>query len=791
MNRFALLQQFAKSLCSPSFPIRILLLACLTLSIVPVSEARAEDLTLKNGTIIEGLPVPVKSVNPLANPGQNALVGNPIWMIEDDLRRYFVPSRQVQNINKNLRQTPLEIFELDQEGRGRRKMVQSVGGYVKIEPFTNFGRRTVTLSTAGKPLEIIQGVTHLTPQALTIMGLNYEWELGIATTSVPHDQLRPMLHQAIDMQKPADRMAIVRFYMQAEMYLQATEELDAVRDEFPALADRVDEHITELRKLLGKQLMDEIRFRQSAGQHRLAEKAATVFPKDRLSPAVLRDVQELVDFYKLQRQKIEEVKLHLGDLQAQVQQPELVDQLSLMRDEINEQLNFESLTRLESFLSLSDDENLSAEEKLALAYSGWVLGSQRALDRLDTAMNLWDARRLVLEYLRAINTNEQTSILSQITRVEGIGPERMAQLIENLPPILETPNLKAGEMFQVSATEEGAEIPVNYSVLLPEEYTPHHRYPMIVALRARGQTPERELIWWGGTPTEPAQSQRRGYIVISPEIMDRQAKLYDYGMTAHNILISAIRDARKRFNIDSDRIFLSGHGLGADAAFDFGMSHPDLFAGVIPVVGKIDKICSFYWQNAKELPWYVVGGQLDRNLTDHNARVLDRMMRNGFNLVYAEYIGRGYESYYEEIHRLFAWMELHRRSKSFKEIDKKILRISENRFYWLGVGGFPKKVSQPLVWKNGRANRTRGMTLSASIKDADPNRNTIYINSAAASHTLWLSPDIIDFDKRLTIKVKTQRKFSGFLEPSIADMLDDFRVRGDRQKLTWARIDIN
>ena len=52
---------------------------------------------------------------------------------------------------------------------------------------------------------------------------------------------------------------------------------------------------------------------------------------------------------------------------------------------------------------------------------------------------------------------------------------------------------------------------------------------------------------------------------------------------------SRLRDACKRFSIDIDRVFLSGHSMGGDAAWDIGLAHPDLWAGVIPIVAAADK----------------------------------------------------------------------------------------------------------------------------------------------------------------------------------------------------------
>ncbi len=166
-------------------------------------------------------------------------------------------------------------------------------------------------------------------------------------------------------------------------------------------------------------------------------------------------------------------------------------------------------------------------------------------------------------------------------------------------------------------------------MLLPNEYTPNRAYPLIVALHPQEREAASELSWWGGTAAQPGQSQRHGYIVIAPEYIDEKLKAYDFDARSHYITIKAIHDARKRFHINSDKIFLSGHGMGGDAAFDIGMSHPDLFAGVIPISALAQHYCKWYWQNAKNVPWYVVSGELCRNSLldpDHSA-VIGRMMR--------------------------------------------------------------------------------------------------------------------------------------------------------------------
>src|SRR4029079_13733434 len=150
-----------------------------------------------------------------------------------------------------------------------------------------------------------------------------------------------------------------------------------------------------------------------------------------------------------------------------------------------------------------------------------------------------------------------------------------------------------------------------YWVSLPLEYHPEHKYPVIVALHSeRGAAQQEAQGFWSGSEGNIGQSQRHGYIVIAPEyVAGAKNKHYDYAAESHQIVFDSLRDARLRFNVDSDRVFLSGHSMGADAAWDMGFSHPHVFAGVIPISGAIDRHAKYYLENARELPLYAVAGE--------------------------------------------------------------------------------------------------------------------------------------------------------------------------------------
>jgi hypothetical protein len=296
------------------------------------------------------------------------------------------------------------------------------------------------------------------------------------------------------------------------------------------------------------------------------------FPTENVTAAVLKEITALKKDYDDARKKAERALSLLMDLEAKLKDATTVKAVKPMRSEVRSRLDYESLARLDAFLKLAGDATLSVEEKLALAYSGWILGSGNANTNLDLTIRQWEARFLAIEYLRTPGGNERKLLSKKLARLEGVKPEHLGQMIAYLPPLVETPEIKPGEPTELTVSGREGKPPIKYAVQLPPEYNPHHVYPAIVALRPLERSVKTEVQWWGGTVSKPGPAQRHGYIVIAPDYAEGMAGAYDYSSQAHVAVIECLRDACKRFSIDCDRVFLSGHGHGGDAAFDIGMS---------------------------------------------------------------------------------------------------------------------------------------------------------------------------------------------------------------------------
>jgi hypothetical protein len=258
--------------------------------------------------------------------------------------------------------------------------------------------------------------------------------------------------------------------------------------------------------------------------------------------------------------------------------------------------------------------------------------------------------------------------------------------------------------------------------------------------------------------------------------------------------LSALRDATRRFNVDADRVYLTGHDIGGDAAWDLGLAHPDLWAGVMPFVAVADKYTFHYWGNGRFVPLYFVAGELDGSSISDNSDVWDLYLSKparlrddlpAFDATVVEFQGRGHEPFQDEIHNLFDRMGRRARSGSPKTFLCDTMRPWDNFFWWLECGPLPEQfMIHPTEW-TGR--RPRAVTVEGKIQA----ENRLWARSPAEMTTIWFRPDMVDFAKpiRITFNGSKLTLPEGGVRPDPAVLLEDVRTRGDRQRPFWAKLE--
>ncbi len=753
----------------------------------------ATEIVLKDGRVLSGKLGPLSSIveQPQLGSAESEKVQS-IYFLDDDLRRTFFPRRRIQEVREGAGSIT-EIFRIHQRMKTQGLRVNTVGPTLKIEPFDEFGRRIITMRTAQGPLDVIQAIVEITPKVVRVVGVSHVWDMRMATSALPRETLSKILRKQVDAAKPEDRKRLVRFYLQAERYEDALAELEEIVKDFsssPDIEEQLKPVIREIRQLAARRLLGELKLRREAGQHRLVYDKLKIFPSEDVSGEILQEARELIREYESQVAQRDAAVARMREILGEVEDDGERSQFSPVVEEIAAEMNVNTFERMAAFRRLADDETLLPSERLSLALSGWLLGADAAGVSAPVAISAGTVRRLVVEYLNESDEKKRVEILRALSSEEAASPRTVARLLEKMKPPMNTASQDPAKpgYFELEVEALPGEPPITYAVQLPPEYDPYRKYPTILAMHAAGSDPAHEITWWAGpwakSGWRPGQAGRHGYIVVAPGWTEQHQREYHYSAREHAAALNTLRDASRRFSIDPDRVFLAGFSIGGDAAWDIGLAHPDLWAGVIPISGTADRYCSLYWKNAAYLPFYVVLGELDPGKLTANARDLDRYMIRGYDVTVTEYLGRGHEHFSDEIQRIFDWMGRRKRDFFPKDFECVSMRPWDNFFWWLEVNGLPEmSLVDPRDWPPPRGAHpmpVRGLITAT---------NGLNVRAGASDLTIWLSPQMLDLEKRVGIVVNGRRINTAepFVGPSIEVMLEDVRTRSDRVHPFWAK----
>jgi pimeloyl-ACP methyl ester carboxylesterase len=762
------------------------------LLIWPITFVSAEQLfRLKNGLVIRGSKAEIATLKEgfgAAAAGQINV--RPIWLIDDGLRRIYIHG------NRMSAGRPIDVADLDrtielyQPKPLGGKIVDGLGSVVGISPFNDFGRRVLTMRGPDGLVRVVQGITELNSRYAKLIALKgkptLSWDMRVATSSIDSATLNTIFKRRVDPKDLNARLEVVRFYIAAERYDDAKAALQQAVNDFPGEAD-LKPQLTALTERQATQLLAEAETRAAAGQYELAHGILNGFPLQEVGRITRLQVQDALK--KLDDSRNQAAQL-VEQLRGQVAQldPGQAAALKPIVDEIASGLSADTLARLSDYQQFGQSDTIALENRVALAVAGWLLGSGSGEQNLSIVTSLIEVRNLVAEYLRTLDAGRRETILDSLRTLEGAQPSYVDRMLPLLLPPRELPAGAGSEKVNgMYAIDTGR---CQYVIQLPPEYNPLREYPCILALHESRAAPESQIDWWAGPYSERTQSRlghasRHGFIVVAPVWGRPSQRTFEYTPQEHERVLAAMRDAMRRASIDSDRVFITGHGEGATAAWDMGLAHPDLWAGMISISGSPSKTVAHYEPNARSLPLYMVMGEKDGSRA--NGSILDSYMSFNHEAIVVMYRGRGREYFYDEIHRLFEWMQLpaNKRREIPRDIETVTMRSGDQFFWWLELGELKPDVAiDPILWD--QAKRIRAGKVSASIG----NGNQIRISGPAEQFRILLRPQPgIDLNDEVIIRYGSRpRRFQ--YDGSLNGMLEDARQRADRKRPFWVTFQV-
>lgn len=742
--------------------------------------------------------------------GIDIWVPNAGYLVDDQARRVFFSYKLVAEAQKDPpnHKSDLETFTLKQPFNPFKPLIPNVV-FEKAEPWQKNGERKLQLRTP-LPLTVEQFVVKVSPLAVRTQARLHRWFTGMLPSEFQPQELLDILRTHPDAlgkepESASSRIRLFRFCMQAGWYEEAEAERSALIKKFPEMEPELESLTKELRRLQALQADQNIHRAIRTGQFVRLQQLLQTSKEEGASDAVRTRMRNAKTLWQDLNAQLEAARRQLTLVRKRVAQPGLIAEWTEVLDEIEKGLNLETCQRLDVFTTLSHQEDKRSERKqpseykpeqlLALAVSGWIMGAKGSEPNVVYATRLCKARSMVLQYLKAESKELRDKQLYEYQLNNPLRVDEMAQLIELLPPPLanKEPSQELTKEHQTPITKEWPK-GVTYHVQRPPEYHQHRPYPVLVVLPDPGLsdygdalqcTREHIQQLWG-----PAAGEH-GYLLVIPEWLAANQKTYRGTLREQEAVLEVIRDVRRRYFVDGERICLAGFHQAGTLAYDLGLSFPDRFAAVAIICGKPSKLAKMLRTNGQYLPFYLVDGEKNFDSPKENKGIIDYWIQRSFPSIFVEYYGRGFERYEQEIPLIVDWMSRKQRSRGLPELGRedmtktnlgdeiKSIRTSDQRFYWITSSDLSGSLNRPAMLT---AKQIRG--------------NEFVIRAAGFKQlSVWLHSSMVDFEIPVEIRLNPGstygQTYKQLVQPSLNVMLDDFYERGDRKNLYMGRVDFD
>ncbi len=751
------------------------------------ARGRADTVILKDGTIYRGTV-----------DKDNTLV-----FVSDSLKRIVFYSSKVAKIESDGGFGNLERFQLVQPLEVHAGVMPPVAVEITSTPWDAKGRRGFQYkNNRSNKVAMQQAINDISPHMTRYRGIDGFWVGQVATSEVPRSVILGLLAK-VEQANENERLRVARFLIQAQWFDEAKAALEQLERDFPQLKDT----LADVRRSVAESqardaLIDAATARralQPAESLRILRSITNAeLPKEILDEArdTIRKDEEQEALDRNMADRLRELLEKLSESDRPTWRGRTAEVLAAIARSPDV-----ARTRLDPILKVDAASALATPEaRFALAMSSWVVGPEAAVESLAGASALWQARQWTRNYLvgrveqprrdpkskaeppKAADDPSKVRAdalagLNALQQSDNLGLDTLDLIVARMAPPLDEDRGEDGRSITTHRVlDDENPIPTEYAVLLPPEYQPLRSYPTIIALHD-GRGPRSAVEWVA------SEAARRGYIVVAPEYNSpSKGRGYRYSAEEHAAVQLSLRDARKRYAIDSNRVFLAGQLTGADMAWDFGLAHPDLLAGVVVVSGFPAKYDYKYKPQIEKVPLYVVLGDLApaarEVVFDQYVRPLIEDVKD---VTYVDYLKRGLEPLPEEVPAFFDWMAPRRRDPAPKSFEAATARDTDARFFGVIVQEIaPGRSTTPEAADPlGKNIRPATIRLRTSTVGNLLNLTTSGINRL----DVWVSPKLIDFKRKLEIRQNERVVYKGLVKPDFAVMLEDLRVRGDRQQL--------
>ena len=339
-----------------------------------------------------------------------------------------------------------------------------------------------------------------------------------------------------------------------------------------------------------------------------------------------------------------------------------------------------------------------------------------------------------------------------------------------------------------------------YSVNVPENYDPARKYQVRFQLHGGVD---------GRNDNQPRGNGSIGQLAGAEQIYVLPYAWHDAPWWSDDQVLNlrAIVDQLKRtYNVDENRIVVSGVSDGGTGAYYIAMRETTLLASFLPLNGFImvlhnDDIDNGenYPNNLRNKPMFVVNGGRDRLYpTSAVEPYTQHLMQSGVSIDYhPQPLGEHNTAWWPQVKDLYeGFVTSHPRDPHPDTITWTAAADGgHRRAHWLVIDEWGRQAGEPASMPD--VNQVRGVrSLFDKLKpsgrvDLVRKGNTVEATTkGVAAFTLLLSPDEFDFAQPVRVVVNGRKAFEGRVELSVKTLLKWAAQDNDRTMLYGAELKV-
>ncbi|MCO6458278.1 MAG: prolyl oligopeptidase family serine peptidase [Pirellulaceae bacterium] len=203
---------------------------------------------------------------------------------------------------------------------------------------------------------------------------------------------------------------------------------------------------------------------------------------------------------------------------------------------------------------------------------------------------------------------------------------------------------------------------VGYQLFLPPGYGEQEkRWPLMLFLHGRGESNgPLSLVKKWGPPLLVDTNPEFPFILVSPQCPREDAWNRP---TQQKLLVALLDDIAKRYQVDPDRVYLTGLSMGGYGSWTLAAAHPDRFAAVAPICGGGNAEDA---SRLKDLPIWVFHGDQDRAVPIERSQAMVEAIKQAggerIRFTTLEHVGHNSWSAAYATPELYEWFLGHQRA---------------------------------------------------------------------------------------------------------------------------------